>query len=246
MGRQLESICAVRLCQREHVHRPSVSLLLKRRRLTPTRNRNTISTRRALSFNNRVYSSRTTRRFRPTRKLTPSLLVTNNQPLPLTYEQQQPQSYQSNRSQSNVHAVSSAGLEKPQVFAAVRLNGVLFQRVLIDSGASLSMVSSATLAALPSRPSVEPFVRPPPNIVGIGGASVRALGYVDVSIDISGVEVKHPLTVVDELAFPFLIGTDILRPHEAVFKVSTPDRVCLTIDRCSVCDEERTPSRPTQ
>ena len=45
----------------------------------------------------------------------------------------------------------------------------------------------------------------PPNIVGVGGSSARVLGYVDVSVVISDVEVRHPLIVVDELAYPLLI-----------------------------------------
>ena len=81
----------------------------------------------------------------------------------------------------------------------------------------------------------------PPNIVGVGGSSARVLGYVDVAVVISDVEVRHPLIVVDELAYPLLIGTDVVRPHRAIFKLSAPDVVRLKLDRCSVCIEERLP-----
>ena len=42
-----------------------------------------------------------------------------------------------------------------------------------------------------------------PNIVGVGGSSARVLGYVDVSVVIADVEVRHPLIVLDKLAYRF-------------------------------------------
>ena len=40
-------------------------------------------------------------------------------------------------------------------------------------------------------------------------------GYIDVPLQIAGVEVAHPFLVVSGLAFPILIGMDVLRPHSA-------------------------------
>ena len=81
----------------------------------------------------------------------------------------------------------------------------------------------------------------PRNIVGVGGSSARVLGYVDVSVVISDVEVRHPLIVVDELAYPHIIGTNVLRPHRANNELGAPDVVLLKLDRCPVCVEERLP-----
>ena len=82
----------------------------------------------------------------------------------------------------------------------------------------------------------------PPNIVGVGGSSAKVLGYVDVSVVISDVEVRHPLIVVDELAYPLLIGTNVLRPHRANFKFGAPYVVQLKLDMCPVSVvEERLP-----
>ena len=81
----------------------------------------------------------------------------------------------------------------------------------------------------------------PPNNVGVGGSSARVLGYVDVAVFISDVEVRHPLIVVDTLAYPLLIGTDVLRPHRAIYVLGAPEVVRLKLDRCSVCVEERLP-----
>ena len=81
----------------------------------------------------------------------------------------------------------------------------------------------------------------PPNIVGVGGSSARVLGYVDIAIVISEVEVRHPLIVVDELAYPLLIGTNVLRTHRAIFELGAFDVVRLKLDWCSVCIEERLP-----
>ena len=95
------------------------------------------------------------------------------------------------------------------------------------TGLSFSLIASSTLSALPERPSVEQFMHRPPNIVGVGGSFARVLGYVDVSVVISDVEVRYPLIVVHELAYPLLIGTDVLRPHRANFELGAPDVVRL-------------------
>ena len=47
--------------------------------------------------------------------------------------------------------------------------------------------------------------------------------------------------MVDELAYPLLIGTDVLRPHRAIFELGARDVVRLKLDRCSVCIEEPLP-----
>ena len=80
-----------------------------------------------------------------------------------------------------------------------------------------------------------------PNIVDVGGSSARVLGYVDVSVVISDVEVRHPLIVVDEVAHPLLIGTDVLRPHRANVELGAADVVQLKLDQCPVFVEERLP-----
>ena len=77
-------------------------------------------------------------------------------------------------------------------------------------------ITTTTLSKLPKRSSVEQFLHRPSNIVGVGNASVRVLGYVDATIVIAGVEVRHPLIVVDKLAYPTLIWINVLRPHEAI------------------------------
>ena len=171
----------------------------------------------------------------------PPLISTFANPQQLTYEQQQPPSQQSNRSSSNVHAVEFARRNAPQVLAAVKLNDVQIDGTLIDSGSSFSLIASPTLAALPERPSVKQFMHRPPKIVGVGGSSAIVLGYVDVAVVISDVEVRNPLIVVNKLAYPLLIGTDVVRPHSAIFELGTPDVVRLKLDRCSVCIKKRLP-----
>lgn len=123
------------------------------------------------------------------------------------------------------------------MLAAVKLNGALVKGYLIDSGSLFSMVTSATLSSLLERPSVKQFVLRPPNIIDVGRSSVRVLCYVDAIVIISGVEVRHPLIVVEELAYPLLIGIDVLRPHCAIFELGTLYVVRLKLDRCLVCVE---------
>ena len=53
------------------------------------------------------------------------------------------------------------------------------------------------MSALPQRPSVEQLMHRRPNIVGVDGLSARVLRYVDVSVVISDIELRHPLIVVN-------------------------------------------------
>ena len=161
--------------------------------------------------------------------------------LPLAYEQQEPRAQQLNRSSSNVHAVESAVSDAPQVLAAVKINGVQIDGALIDSGMSFSLIASLTLAALPERPLVKQFMHRPPNIVGVGGLSARVRNYVQVSVVILYVEVRHPLIVVDELAYLVVIWADVLMHHRANFELGAPDVVQQKLDQCSVCVVERLP-----
>ena len=67
-------------------------------------------------------------------------------------------------------------------------------------------------------------------------------GYDDVPVEVAGVAVRHPLLVVEGLAFPLIIGTDILRAHRVVLTLDKSAPVRLQIRDCAVCRKQRTAS----
>ena len=71
-------------------------------------------------------------------------------------------------------------------------------------------------------------------------------GYVDVPVEVAGVAVRHPLLVVEGLAFPLIIGTDILRAHRVVLTLDESAPVRLRVRVCAVCTEQRTASPAEQ
>ena len=87
---------------------------------------------------------------------------------------------------------------------------------LVHTGSALSMLSYAMYAQLPDAPALHSFSRAALQVVGVGGAIAVICGYVDAPVIFGGVTVHYPLLVVKALAFPFLIGTDILRAHRGV------------------------------
>ena len=93
-------------------------------------------------------------------------------------------------------------------------------------------------------PAIQPFTRVAFDVVGVGGASAEIRGYVDVPVKVAGVSVHHPLLVVEGLAFPLLIGTDILRAHSAVLTLDESAPVRLRIRECAVCHDQRTEPPP--
>ena len=67
-------------------------------------------------------------------------------------------------------------------------------------------------------------------------------GYVDAPVEVAGVAVRYPLLVVEGLAFPLIIGTNILRAHRAVLTLDESAPVQLRVRVCAVCAEQRTAS----
>ena len=83
---------------------------------------------------------------------------------------------------------------------------------LVDTGSAFSILSTVMYGRIPNAPAIQPFTGSAPNIIGVGSATAEICGYVDAPIEIDGTAVRHPLLVVEGLAFPLLLGTDILRP----------------------------------
>ena len=86
---------------------------------------------------------------------------------------------------------------------------------LVDTGLAFSMVNKSLYFQLPTRPPIQSFNKPAPDIVGFNGDSAEVKGYIDVPLQIAGVEVADPLLVVSGLAFQILIKIDVLHPHSA-------------------------------
>ena len=67
-----------------------------------------------------------------------------------------------------------------------------------------------------------------------------------MTVDIAAVEVRHPLIIVEELAYPILIGMNVLRPHEAITVTGASEIVRLHLESCLVCIEEHTSVKTQQ
>ena len=115
----------------------------------------------------------------------------------------------------STNAVASAGTGAPLLFTEAVIDGVRVRDALVDTGLAFSMLSSVLYEQLPSRPTINRFSSAASEIFGVGGASAEVRGYVDVPLQIAGVEIAHPLLVVTDLSFPLLIGMDVLQLHTA-------------------------------
>ena len=107
------------------------------------------------------------------------------------------------------------------------------------------MVSSALHDRLPSRPSINSFKKSAPDIVGVGGASAEVRGYIDVALQIAGIEVAHPLLVIKNLSIPLIIGMDLLQPHAAKVSLGSAAPLELSARVCDVCLKQRTNLNPS-
>ena len=137
-----------------------------------------------------------------------------------------------------MNAAHFAGRDAPQLFADVQLCDATVAQTLIDTGATFSMIPARTIASLRNEPSVENFSSAPPRIVGVGG-SATVCGYIYATLVIASTRVRHPLIVVEELAYPLFIEMDILGSHDAQLGVGASSSIRLAVERCIVCDEIR-------
>ena len=144
-------------------------------------------------------------------------------------------------------AVTSNCRSAGQLFSEAVVGGVRVTDALVDTGSALSMLSTAMYARHFDAPAIQPFSRAAPEVVGVGGTSAEIRGYVDMPIVVAGVAVRHPLLVIERLAFPVIIGTDILRAHGAVLALDESAPVRLRVRVCAVCREQRTasPAKPS-
>ena len=69
------------------------------------------------------------------------------------------------------------------------------------------MLSTALYGSIPNAPAIRPFTGLTPDIIGVGGATAEIRCYVDAPIEIDGTAVRHPLLVVEGLAFPLLLAS---------------------------------------
>ena len=141
---------------------------------------------------------------------------------------------------SSANAVASAGKGATQVFTDAVIDGVHIVDALVDSGSALSMLSTAMYGRLPSTPAIQHFTRSAPDVIGVGRASAEIREYVDVPVLLDGIAVRHPLLVVEGLAFSLLIGTDIIKPHDVMLLPNKPIPLRLRTPVCDVCQEQRT------
>ena len=139
-------------------------------------------------------------------------------------------------------AVASSCKSVGQLVAKAVINGMSVADALVDTGSALSMLSAAIYARLPDAPAIQPLLRAAPEVVDVGGARAVIRGYIDVPVEVAGVAVRHSLLVIEGLAFPFIIGTDILRAHRAVLMLDESAPVRLRVRVCAVCGEQRTAS----
>ena len=134
---------------------------------------------------------------------------------------------------SSSNVVASANRGAAQVFTVAVIGGERIADALVDKGSAFSMLSTAMYGRIPNAPAIQPFTSSAPDIIAVDGKTAEVRGNVDAPIKIDGTAVRHPLLVVEVLAFPLLLGTDILRPHSAMLTLdeSAPLRL-----RTCLCD----------
>ena len=111
---------------------------------------------------------------------------------------------------------------------------------LVDTGSAFSMLSTAMYGRIPDAPAIQPFTGSALDIIGVGSATAEICRYVDAPIKIDDTAVRHPLLVVEGLAFPLLLGTDILRPRGAMLTLDESVPLRLRTRVCGICREQRT------
>ena len=141
--------------------------------------------------------------------------------------------------------MSSAGTGAPKLFLTAVIDKVSIRDAHVDTDSAFLMVSSALHDRLRSRFAINSFKNSSPNIVGVAGESAEVGGYIDIPLQIAGIEVAHSLLVVTNLSFPILIGMDVLLPHAAKMSLGSATPLEVSERVCYVCLEQRTNLYPS-
>lgn len=85
---------------------------------------------------------------------------------------------------------------------------------LLDTGASITVASASfinktSLAGTPFQPATHPVIK------GVTGAKLTVLGVLTIPISIGGVKFSHPVHIIQDLHYPFILGLDFLNKHKA-------------------------------
>ena len=107
------------------------------------------------------------------------------------------------------------------------------------------MLCSVLYDQLLIRSAICSFSKSAPDIVRVSGACAEVRGYVDVPLQIAGIEIAHPLLVITSLAFTLLIVMDILQPHAGKLSLSHAAQLELSVGLCDVCLEKLTDPKPS-
>lgn len=84
---------------------------------------------------------------------------------------------------------------------------------LLDTGASITVASASfinktSLARTSFLPATHPVIK------GVAGARLTVLGVLTVPISIGGVKFSHPVDIIQDLHYPFILGLDFLNKNK--------------------------------
>ena len=90
--------------------------------------------------------------------------------------------------------------------------------MMLDSGASISLVREDTATRMPGSQSVsEASV----HVVSATGETIPVLGRVTLPVQVGPIEVEHSLVVVQSLITPVILGIDFLQAHGLILDFTT-------------------------
>lgn len=100
---------------------------------------------------------------------------------------------------------------------------------LLDTGASITVASASfinktSLARTSFLPATHPVIK------GVAGARLTVLGVLTVPISIGGVKFSHPVDIIQDLHYPFILGLDFLNKNKHKSRIDFDSQVLLLPD----------------
>ena len=97
------------------------------------------------------------------------------------------------------------------------------------------MISMRTLNVINNFPPIKNFIRSPPKIVNVDGASATVRKYLKSPLIIDRTQMRDPVIIVKEFLFILLIKMNILGPHDAQLGDGASSSIVLVVEKCIVC-----------
>lgn len=119
---------------------------------------------------------------------------------------------------------TTLGQNKVEITVKSRRTNALLNTGASITVASASFINKTSLARTSFLPAIHPVIK------GVAGARLTVLDVLTVPISIGGVKFSHPVHIIQDLHYPFILGLDFFNKNKHKTRIDFDSQVLLLPD----------------